>query len=121
MFDAPFQIGGHAVFIGASIGIAMHDDSDEPAEMLTHADVAMYVAKRAGRGRWVTFEAAMGQAAVTRAALETEMRTALDLGHPEFVVHYQPIVELRRRRVDSVEALVRWCHPTRGVLEPSDF
>lgn len=116
---APFQVRGHQVFTGASIGIVMIDDGDMPPEdILRDADTAMFRAKSQGGGH-ALFDRRMHAAASARLALETELRFALARG--ELVAHYQPIVELGSRRVVGVEALARWQHPTRGLLPPSQF
>jgi diguanylate cyclase (GGDEF)-like protein len=118
--QSPFSIGGHEVFISASIGIAMPDD-DTPGvdELLRNADVAMYKAKDSGKGRYTVFAQEMHEAAVERMQLEADLQRAIK--HDEFVVHYQPIVELSSGRVTGMEALVRWEHPSKGLLSPADF
>ena len=116
----PFAISGHEVFIGASIGVAMPGEDDEGVDvLLRNADVAMYMAKDQGRGRSALFEPEMHVAAVERMQLEADLQWAIK--RTEFVVHYQPIVELATGRVTGMEALVRWNHPTRGLLPPADF
>jgi len=118
--QAPFSIGGHEVFVGASIGVALPDDETVTVdELLRNADVAMYMAKDGGKNRFAVFEQHMHKAAVERMQLETDLQKALQ--RHEFVVHYQPIVELGTGRVTGMEALVRWNHPTRGLLAPADF
>jgi EAL domain-containing protein (putative c-di-GMP-specific phosphodiesterase class I) len=109
------------VFIGASIGIARHEAALRDADMLRNADVAMYLAKAAGKGRYVVFEDVMGESAVTRIELEGDMRQALQTDPSAFAVHYQPIVDLTSNDIAGLEALVRWTHPTRGLLPPNDF
>jgi diguanylate cyclase (GGDEF)-like protein/PAS domain S-box-containing protein len=116
---APFQVRGHQVFTGASIGIVMIDDGDTPAEdILRDADTAMFRAKSHGAGH-ALFDRRMHAAASARLALETELRFALARG--ELRAHYQPIVELDSGRIVGIEALARWQHPTRGLLPPSQF
>jgi diguanylate cyclase (GGDEF)-like protein len=116
----PFSIGGHEVFIGASIGVAMPDDDAQTVdELLRNADVAMYMAKDGGKGRFAVFAPEMHQAAVERMQLEADLQRAIKRN--EFVVHYQPLVELSTGKVTGMEALVRWCHPTKGMLAPADF
>jgi diguanylate cyclase (GGDEF)-like protein len=118
---APFDVGSRTVFINASIGIARHDTALLDADTLRNADVAMYMAKGAGKGRYALFEDAMGVSAVSRIELEVDMRQALEKDPKAFVVHYQPIVDLSSDRIAGLEALVRWNHPSRGVLPPYDF
>jgi diguanylate cyclase (GGDEF)-like protein len=117
---APITTGGGEVFVGASIGIAASDWGTVSAdELLRNADVAMYRAKRAGRGQYATFEPQMHATLVERLQLEADLRLALDRG--EMAVHYQPIVALASGEVTGVEALLRWNHPRRGLLVPADF
>ena len=116
----PFAISGHEVFIAASIGVALPTDHDDGTdELLRNADVAMYMAKDQGKGRATLFQPEMHAAAVERMQLEADLQWAVK--RSEFVVHYQPIVELASGRVTGMEALVRWNHPTRGLLTPADF
>ena len=116
----PFDLSGSEVFISASIGIALSTDGHKTAEdMLRDADIAMYRAKAKGKARYQVFDQAMRAQATTRLQLETEMRAALERG--EFEVHYQPIVNLETNELMGFEALVRWRHPTRGMIAPDDF
>ena len=106
--------------ITASVGIAtgaagQHD----AAELLRHADVAMYAAKEAGKGRSAVFAPDMDSAIIGQLQLKAELARAVERG--EFVVHYQPTVELATGRLAGVEALVRWQHPERGLVPPLDF
>ncbi|MEY2476406.1 MAG: hypothetical protein QOG87_1721 [Actinomycetota bacterium] len=116
---SPFSIGGHEVFIGASIGIAVPDEGESVDELLRNADVAMYRAKDSGKGRFAAFAPEMHQAAVERMELEADLQRAVKRG--EFVVYYQPTVELSTGKVTGMEALVRWEHPAKGLLPPADF
>ena len=117
---APIMAGGKEVFVSASIGIAASDWGTVGAdELLRNADVAMYRAKRAGRGQYATFEPQMHATLVERLQLEADLRLALDRG--EMAIHYQPIVALATGAVTGVEALLRWNHPRRGPLVPADF
>jgi diguanylate cyclase (GGDEF)-like protein/PAS domain S-box-containing protein len=116
----PFDIDGHPVYSGASIGIAYANERDiSGAELIRHADVAMYEAKRRGKSRYEVFESFMETYALERMGLEVELRDALVRN--EFRVVYQPIVELDTGVIYEVEALIRWQHPTRGLLGPIDF
>jgi diguanylate cyclase (GGDEF)-like protein/PAS domain S-box-containing protein len=116
----PFDINGSEVVISASIGIALSADGAGSAEeMLRDADIAMYSAKTKGRARYQVFNQAMRADATTRLQLETEMRQAIERG--EFEVHYQPIMNLETNEIKGFEALVRWRHPSRGLIPPDEF
>ncbi|MBK5305146.1 MAG: EAL domain-containing protein [Frankiaceae bacterium] len=118
----PVTVSGHELVISASIGIVLSDPSrqDQDAEgLLRDADISMYRAKSKGRGRVVVWFDDLGSAAVQRFGLEAELRAALE--RDELVVHYQPQVQLSTGRITCVEALVRWQHPTRGLLGPGEF
>jgi diguanylate cyclase (GGDEF)-like protein/PAS domain S-box-containing protein len=117
--DAPLPLEGHSVALGASIGIAMYPEHGADSEtLLRHADVAMYVAKRAGGGHAV-YAADQDQHSADRIALAGELRNALE--ERQLVLYYQPTVDCARRRVSGVEALVRWQHPQRGMIPPDSF
>jgi diguanylate cyclase (GGDEF)-like protein/PAS domain S-box-containing protein len=114
------EVGGSDVVVGVSIGIAVGQDQGVDADaLLRDADVAMYNAKRRNRGGFALFEPTMHAAAVARLELEADLRRALD--HGEFVVFYQPIVELGDGRITGFEALVRWERPGRGLVTPDAF
>ena len=115
----PFWVMGQEVYISASIGIATREPGDTATELLRNADVAMYTAKTKGKARFEIFEARMHDAVVARLGLEAELRRAID--RREFVIHYQPIVKLETGEVIGAEALVRWQHPTRGLVPPLEF
>jgi len=117
----PLTVGAEPVTVRASMGIALADRlGDVRAEELIHnADLAMYRAKASGKGRLMLYEASMHRAVIERATLIAEIRTGL--ARHEFVMHYQPIVELTTGRVIAVEALVRWQHPKHGLLPPGAF
>jgi diguanylate cyclase (GGDEF)-like protein len=114
----PFEVQGQEVFVGASIGIASsaHPGSDD---LLRNADLAMYRAKSLGKGRYQMFEPGMHVAVLERLELEVDLQRALE--RAEMVVHYQPIVELRTQEIFALEALARWRHPVRGLVQPNDF
>jgi diguanylate cyclase (GGDEF)-like protein len=114
---APLQVAGRDVFISASIGIAM--DAESAGDMIRDADLAMYRAKSEGKGRHAVFEPAMHVAIVERADLEADLQRVLE--RAELVLHYQPIVALGNRSIVGVEALVRWRHPSRGIVSPEAF
>jgi diguanylate cyclase (GGDEF)-like protein/PAS domain S-box-containing protein len=115
----PFTVADREVFIGASIGIALDAPGVSNDQLLRNADIAMYTAKRRGRGRYEIFQPEMHAAAVERLEIEADLRGALDRG--ELTLQYQPIVALDTGRISGVEALVRWRHPERGLLPPGAF
>ncbi len=115
--DLPVQ--GHRIVPTASIGIAVSTATSTPESLLRDADSAMFRAKAAGRARWQFFDDAMHAQAVARLTVEDQLRDAII--RREFVVYYQPIVALADARVVGHEALVRWAHPTRGLLSPGEF
>src|ERR1700733_6110677 len=117
----PFQIDGFEglpITVTVSIGIAV-GDHQSAQDLLRDADLALYRAKAAGRDRFVVFEAAMQSAALDRLALKSDLGSALE-SH-QFFLLYQPIFDLENIRIRGVEALLRWQHPTRGVISPVDF
>jgi len=115
----PFVVGHSSVYVTASIGIARSTSSyATPDEVLRDADTAMYRAKASGGGHAV-FDATMHAAAVARLQLESDLRQAIE--REEFVAYYQPIVSLQSGKVTSVEALIRWQHPQRGLICPAEF
>jgi predicted signal transduction protein with EAL and GGDEF domain len=118
--SAPFVLSGQKVFTTASIGIALSSTGYHTVhEIQRDADIAMYRAKAGGRARWEVFDEVMREHAVANLQLEAELHQALHLG--ELRVHYQPIVSLSDQRVRGFEALVRWQHPTKGMISPSRF
>jgi len=119
-FAEPFRIDGHELAVAASIGIAVapHDGADSDT-LLKNADLALYRAKEAGRGTYRFFEARMNAEAQARRILETDLRRALGAG--ELELHFQPLVALETGRIASFEALLRWNHPTRGLVPPLEF
>jgi diguanylate cyclase (GGDEF)-like protein len=117
---APFGVAGRSLFLSASVGIVRSDSpKDDGVSLLRDADIAMYEAKRASRGGQQVFTTQMYEQTVDRVRLETDLRVALDAGELEVV--YQAVVDLRRDTVAGVEALLRWHHPTRGLLLPEVF
>ena len=116
----PFRLQGHDVFTSMSIGITFGGaDVARAEDLLRDADTAMYRAKEMGPARYQIFDEAMHTHAVTLLQLETDLRLALE--RQEFVVHYQPVHSLDDRRLLGFEALVRWQHPSRGLLPPQTF
>jgi diguanylate cyclase (GGDEF)-like protein len=116
----PYEILGHVINIGASVGIVCAPrDDDSAARLLRKADIALYRAKADGRCGYRFFEAGMDQALQDRRALELDLRQALARG--EFELYYQPLVDTRTRSPRAFEALARWNHPERGLIAPLDF
>ena len=116
----PFLIDGHELLLGASIGISLFPDTAKEAQsMINQSDMAVYQAKRSGGNNFQFYRSNMRVASVEQLALETSLRKAIFKN--EFVVYYQPKMELASNRITSVEALVRWQHPTMGLLPPADF
>ncbi|MFN6963395.1 MAG: EAL domain-containing protein [Pyrinomonadaceae bacterium] len=114
-----FSIEGKEISVGTSIGIAYSSEAIQAEELLRNADLAMYRAKSQGKGHFVVFEPQMHDALMERMELESDLRRAVE--NDEFVLHYQPIVDLYSEDPLGVEALVRWEHPTYGLLPPMKF
>jgi len=120
VLGSPFPIEGQEIIVGASIGVAAaRAGATGGAELLRNADVAMYTAKGSGKNRVSVFEPTMHAAIVERHALSAELSRSL--GRGELAVYFQPIVALHSSRITGFEALVRWRHPTRGLVSPADF
>jgi diguanylate cyclase (GGDEF)-like protein len=120
VLSAPYDVSGHQVVVGTSIGIAvLPGDGDDPDLLLKNADLALYRAKEEGRGRYRFFEPEMDARMQARRALELDLRKALANG--EFEVFYQPLINIQTRSITGFEALVRWHHPERGLVQPADF
>jgi diguanylate cyclase (GGDEF)-like protein/PAS domain S-box-containing protein len=118
--EKPVRLSGHGLVMSASVGIAVPSDADDSAEdVLRHADIAMYHAKRRGPGRFEMFAESMRVSRADALTLEAELRGAL--ARSEFVLHYQPIYNKHDRRIAGLEALIRWVHPRRGMLLPGEF
>jgi len=118
--SAPFVLGGKEVFTSVSIGIALSSPNyEQPDEILRDADTAMYRAKSLGKARFEVFDADMRASVMARLQLETDLRRALE--RREFSNFYQPIVDLASGDIAGFEALLRWRHPTRGLLGPGEF
>lgn len=116
----PFRIAGHELFSSCSIGISVFpNDGTDSSTLLKHADTAMYHAKQHGRDRLHLYDPAMNAMAEERLQLETDLHYAL--ARHEFVFHYQPQLDVDSGRIVAFEALMRWRHPTRGLLAPGDF
>ncbi len=118
--NAPYVIGVRTVHVAASIGISLYPRDGEDSEtLIKNADMAMYHAKEHGRGNFQFFEGAMNLKAVERQSVESELRRAL--ANQEFLLHYQPKVNLDTGDITGVEALIRWQQPDRGLVPPSEF
>lgn len=118
--NAPFVIDGHELFVGASIGISIYPEAGDSEEaLIQNADIAMYQVKGRGKNGYQFFSEEMNHSFSTRLSLERELRNGLAQG--ELKVYYQPQVSLKDGRITGVEALVRWQHPVRGLVEPNDF
>jgi diguanylate cyclase (GGDEF)-like protein len=118
--DQPFDIDGHRILVGASIGIAFApSDGNSCDTLLRNADMALYLAKAEGRGTYRLFEPEMNARVQGRRALEFDLRDALADG--AFELEYQPVVETRSGKALGFEALIRWNHPVRGMISPADF
>ena len=124
MLEEPFTLEGKEVFVRASVGIAVSEEAGDGGEevaeaLMRNADVAMYMAKEKGKGRYQVFEPAMHDTALRRLELKADLQRALE--HQEFILHYQPVIELESGRITGVEALIRWIHPERGIVQPLEF
>src|SRR3984957_792712 len=120
VISSPYTVHHHQSVIGATVGIAVApDDGDGPDQLLKNADMALYRAKGDGRGSYRFFEAGMDARAQARRLLELDLRTAMSTG--EFEVHYQPLLDIKTNNIICFEALLRWNHPQRGLVLPSEF
>ncbi|MDY6785004.1 MAG: EAL domain-containing protein [Cyanobacteriota bacterium] len=120
ILKCPFKLEGRDVFTNASIGIAIGSkEYDTPEELLRDADAAMYQAKDSGKGHYALFDRAMHRSVLARLQLETDLRLALE--REEFLLYYQPIINLQSGLPTGFEALVRWQHPRRGLVPPDEF
>jgi diguanylate cyclase (GGDEF)-like protein len=115
--EPPFELGSREVYVSASIGIAAGET--DAGTLLRDADLAMYRAKSEGRGRYALFEPSLHTAIVERLELEVELKGAIERGELELV--YQPVFSLRTGTIAGLEALLRWNHPTRGLVVPDRF
>lgn len=118
--EEPFHIHPHDIFVTASIGITVYpDDSQNIEELIQFADQAMYEAKRLGRNRYHFFTVSMQEASIYRHTITNDLRAALL--HKQFVMFYQPINDLNTSNIVKAEALIRWQHPTKGIISPAEF
>ncbi|MEZ5931948.1 MAG: EAL domain-containing protein [Alphaproteobacteria bacterium] len=119
-FSQPLRIGDHDMFAGLSIGISLAPaDGEEPLQLLKQADIALYRAKAEGRGTYRFFAPEMDAELQVRKTLEHDLRQAL--AEDQFELVYQPLIDVDKEQVVGVEALLRWCHPSRGSIRPADF
>ena len=114
-----YDLDGHKVVVTTSIGIALAKSRIDPEQLLRNADIALYQAKSDGRGTWRWFEAKMEASAQARRALELDLRSATE--SEAFELYYQPIFNLKTRRIETCEALLRWPHHERGMVSPAEF
>ncbi len=120
LLSEAYDIDGHQAVIGVSIGISVGPgDGSSPDQLLRNADLALYRAKGDGRGTFRFFEPAMDLQMQTRRIMEQDLRKALPAG--EFELHYQPVVNLASKEISGFEALIRWNHPTKGMISPAAF
>lgn len=120
LIEQPFEIDGHQVVVGTSIGIAFAPEHGDDAEsLLQKADFALYAAKSGGRNDFRVFKPELTEAADLQKSLETELHEAIS--RDEFELYYQPILDVRTGVVGGVEAFVRWLHPSKGLLQPDQF
>jgi diguanylate cyclase (GGDEF)-like protein/PAS domain S-box-containing protein len=116
----PFTVGMYELFLTASIGISIYPkDGNHEDVLLKNADAAMYRAKESGKNRFEFFTGVMNEVAMRRLHLETQLQQAL--ARNEFILYYQPQADLKSGKIIGVEALVRWMHPTMGLIPPSEF
>jgi len=116
----PFMMGTHEIYTSVSMGITIYPiDGEDPENLLKYADIAMYQAKEKGRNNYQFYTGSMNVAAVERFTIENQLRKALTRN--EFQLYYQAQVDIRRREVVGVEALVRWAHPEKGLVPPLSF
>lgn len=116
----PLDVGGNQILGGTSIGIAIApDDGGDVDTLLRNADLALYRAKGEGRGIYSFFEESLNEKAQARRVIESDLRAAIE--HGEFELYFQPLFDLKMNRIGSFEALIRWNHPTRGLVSPLEF
>ena len=118
-FERPWSLSAGHASVGVSIGITARDGEQELDELLRQADTAMYAAKAGGKGRWRVFSPDLGTTVLSSKSFRAELQHAVE--EEEFVVHYQPVMNIDDGSISGVEALVRWDHPLRGFLPPSEF
>ncbi len=120
MFAEPIHVDGHTVYITCSIGISFFpQDADNEKDLLKYADTAMYIAKESGRNNFQFYRPEMTKLALEQIKMKTSLRQAID--NEEFLIHYQPQIDLTSNKLVGIEALVRWQHPEKGLLTPKRF
>ncbi|MBA2312810.1 MAG: EAL domain-containing protein [Actinobacteria bacterium] len=119
VLDDPLEIRGNRMTVSASVGVALCGAGDKIEDILANADVAMYAAKSGGKGMYELYEPQMRNALLLRLDIEADLRRALHRN--EFMLHYQPIIDVQSGAIEGAEALVRWLHPVRGLVPPNDF
>lgn len=120
LLQAPVLVDGQSIEIGISVGAATAPlDGKTTAELLQRAEIALYRAKTSGQGIFVSFDPSLENALKERQGLEKDLKVAFELG--QFELHYQPIIDYKSRQVASMEALMRWRHPARGMVPPNVF
>ncbi|MGH7525264.1 MAG: putative bifunctional diguanylate cyclase/phosphodiesterase, partial [Gemmatimonadales bacterium] len=120
VLEAPIRLNGPEVFTTASIGISLYpQDGEDPETLLKHADAAMYQAKASGRNNYHFYDASLSYRAFQRLSMETSLRRALE--RQEFLLHWQPVVDVHNRTLVGAEGLVRWNHPEMGLVHPDEF
>ncbi len=120
ILQQPIEIGTHTLYVSSSIGISLYPQDDTDAgNLLKYADAAMYRAKEEGRNNFQFYSSEMTELALERLVMTTSMRQALK--NEEFIIHYQPQVDAEKKILIGMEALVRWQHPTKGLLSPIHF
>ena len=118
--SAPYDVDGHQIVVGLSVGISVAPTDGRDADaLIKNADLALYRAKEEGRGTFRYFESGMDARAQARRVIELDMRAAVRNG--EFELNYQPILQAESGEITGFEALVRWRHPQRGLISPADF
>jgi len=116
----PFQVNANELFVTASIGVAVSpDDGTDVDKLIGRADIAMYQVKESGRNNYQVYSKRVAERVIKRTNMENDLRRALE--RDELLPHYQPILDLKTGRTESIEALMRWRHPVRGLVSPSEF
>ena len=115
----PLEVQGHQVTLSGSVGVALYPEHGDRMKLVQNADAAMYTAKRAGGNTYALFESRMNEGLQDQLSLQQDLRHALERG--ELQLHYQPKIDARQGRLQGVEALLRWQHPTRGMVGPNVF
>ncbi|WP_240941829.1 EAL domain-containing protein [Paenibacillus sp. HB172176] len=119
-FEVPFEVDDYEFYITASIGIAFYPHDGTDAEtLMKHADIAMYLAKDSGKNNYAIYKAAKSSIGLEQLTLESSIRKGLQ--NNEFVLHYQPQIDVETGNIIGTEALIRWNHPTLGIIPPSKF